>query len=206
MYLGTEYSNENIEKALKKRNISFEKMDDIAGYLGEEILPKNKIVGWYQGKMEYGPRALGHRTVLISPKEKKNHKKILDTIKKRPPFQPFCPSMLKEAEKEYLENPKNVANPYMIITFTAHDKMKNEAPVGVFIDKSVRVQTVSKELDSKYHRIIEAFGNQTGTPILINTSFNRSGEAIVENPDHAITDLYLGRLDYLAIGDYLVKR
>lgn len=114
--------------------------------------------------------------------------------------------MLKEAEKEYIENPKNIVNPFMIITFTAHDKMKNDAPIGVFIDRSVRVQTVRKEQDQKYHRVIEAFGNKIGTPILINTSFNSSVEAIVENPDQAITDLYLEHLDYLAIGDYLVKR
>ena len=206
VYLGTEYSNEEIEATLKKKNVSFEKMDDIAGYVGEEILPEGNIIGWYQGRMEYGPRALGHRTVLISPQEKKYHQKILDTIKKRPPFQPFCPSMIKEAEKDYLENPKNVANPFMIITFYAHERMRKKAPVGVFIDGSVRVQTVDKETEPKYHGVIEAFGNETGTPILINTSFNRSGEAIVENPNHAITDLYLGRLDYLVIGDYLVKR
>lgn len=204
-YLGNECDNKEIKKAIDKSGYEAEYIEDISGYVGEELLPKGYIIGWFQDKMEYGPRALGSRSVLITPKDPESPKKIRSTIKRRPPFQPFCPSMLKSCEKEYVQNPKSIDNPFMIITFTATPKMEEEAPAVVFVDKSARVQTVDDRFNKRYYDVIKSFGKATGTPILLNTSFNRSGEAIVYKPEQAIYDIEAGKLDYLAIGNYLIK-
>ncbi|MFC2162113.1 carbamoyltransferase [Candidatus Altiarchaeota archaeon] len=204
-YLGNEYTNEECERWARESGLRYEYIEDIAGHVGQELLPKDKIIGWFQGRMEYGPRALGARSVLINPKNPGSPKKVRSTIKNRPEFQPFCPSIIAEAESEYIENPKGIYTPFMIITLTAREKMMQEAPAVVFRDYSVRVQSLDKQYNPEYHRLIRAFGNETGTPIVLNTSFNRSGEPIVYDPGHAIYDLKTCNLDYLAVGNYLIE-
>ncbi|HLC66787.1 MAG TPA: carbamoyltransferase C-terminal domain-containing protein, partial [Candidatus Nanoarchaeia archaeon] len=205
-YLGDEATDAQIKTALRNSGLAFEKVSDIAGTVGEELLPKGHIIGWFQGRMEYGPRALGNRSVLISPLNPHSPFKVRSTIKKRPAFQPFCPSMLHEVEHRYVHNPKKVDALFMILTITAKDRMVEQAPAVVFPpDRSVRLQTVERETNPRYHALIRAFGKETGTPIVLNTSFNRSGEAIACTPAQAIANLTVGKLDYLAIGDYLVK-
>ena len=206
VYYGSSYSNDYIKSILDKTDLDYEYIEDIGSYVGSEIIPKNSMVGWFRGRMEFGPRALGARSVLISPKVLENKKKILSTIKKRPEFQPFCPSITHESMKNYVINNKNVEVPFMILALTGTEKMVNESPATTFIDKSIRVQDVKKEINSEFHSVISNFGDVSGTPVLLNTSFNRSGQAIVHTPEQALYDLKFSGLDFLVLENYLVKK
>ncbi len=206
VYYGSSYSNDYIKSILDKTDLDYEYIEDIGSYVGSEIIPKNSMVGWFRGRMEFGPRALGARSVVISPKMLENKKKILSTIKKRPEFQPFCPSITHESMKNYVINDKNVEVPFMILALTGTEKMVNESPATTFIDKSIRVQDVKKEINSEFHSLISNFGDVSGTPVLLNTSFNRSGQAIVHTPEQALYDLKFSGLDFLVLENYLVKK
>ena len=206
VYYGSSYSNDYIKSILDKTDLDYEYIEDIGSYVGSEIIPKNSMVGWFRGRMEFGPRALGARSVLISPKMLENKKKILSTIKKRPEFQPFCPSVTHESMKNYVINDKNVEVPFMILALTGTENMVNEAPATAFIDKSIRVQDVKKEINSEFHSLISNFGDISGTPVLLNTSFNRSGQSIVNTPEQALYDLKFSGLDFLVLENYLVKK
>jgi len=206
VYYGTSYSNDYIKSVLDKTDLKYEYIEDIGSYVGSEIIPNNSMVGWFRGRMEFGPRALGARSVLISPKKLENKKKILSTIKKRPEFQPFCPSITHESMKDYVINDKNSEVPFMILALTGTEKMVKEAPATTFIDKSVRVQDVKREINPEFHSLISNFGDTSGTPVLLNTSFNRSGQAIVHTPEQALHDLKFSGLDCLVLENYLVKK
>jgi len=206
VYYGTSYSNDYIKSVLDKTDLKYEYIEDIGSYVGSEIIPNNSMVGWFRGRMEFGPRALGARSVLISPKKLENKKKILSTMKKRPEFQPFCPSITHESMKDYVINDKNTEVPFMILALTGTEKMVKEAPATTFIDKSVRVQDVKREINPEFHSLISNFGDTSGTPVLLNTSFNKSGQAIVHTPEQALYDLKNSGLDYLVLENYLVKK
>ena len=206
VYYGASYSNDYIKSVLDKTDLEYEYIEDIGSYVGSEIIPNNSMVGWFRGRMEFGPRALGARSVFISPKKLENKKKILSTIKKRPEFQPFCPSITHESMKDYVINDKNSEVPFMILALTGTEKMVKEAPATTFIDKSVRVQDVKREINPEFHSLISNFGNISGTPVLLNTSFNKSGQAIVHTPEQALYDLKNSGLDYLVLENYLVKK
>ena len=206
VYYGASYSNDYIKSVLDKTDLEYEYIEDIGSYVGSEIIPNNSMVGWFRGRMEFGPRALGARSVLISPKKLENKKKILSTIKKRPEFQPFCPSIAHESMKDYVINDKNSEVPFMILALTGTEKMVKEAPATTFIDKSIRVQDVKREINPEFHSLISNFGNISGTPVLLNTSFNKSGQAIVHTPEQALYDLKNSGLDYLVLENYLVKK
>jgi carbamoyltransferase len=165
VYLGNEFSNAEIKDALDKFNCKYECIEYIGSYVGEELLPRGYIIGWFQNRMEYGPRALGARSVLIDPRSRESPDKVRSTIKNRPAFQPFCPSMLKESEDKYLLNPKNVDSSFMILAFRAKQRMINETPSVVFIDSSTRVQTVDARYNRRYYEVLTAFGKETGVPI-----------------------------------------
>ena len=206
VYYGASYSNDYIKSVLDKTDLEYEYIEDIGSYVGSEIIPNNSMVGWFRGRMEFGPRALGARSVFISPKKLENKKKILSTIKKRPEFQPFCPSIAHESMKDYVINDKNSEVPFMILALTGTEKMVKEAPATTFIDKSIRVQDVKREINPEFHSLISNFGNISGTPVLLNTSFNKSGQAIVHTPEQALYDLKNSGLDYLVLENYLVKK
>ena len=206
VYYGASYSNDYIKSALDKTDLKYEYIEDIGSYVGSEIIPNNSMVGWFRGRMEFGPRALGARSVLISPKKLENKEKILSTIKKRPEFQPFCPSITHESMRDYVINDKNSEVPFMILALTGTEKMVKEAPATTFIDKSVRVQDVKREINPEFHSLISNFGNISDTPVLLNTSFNKSGHAIVHTPEQALYDLKNSGLDYLVLENYLVKK
>ena len=206
VYYGASYSNDYIKSALDKTDLKYEYIEDIGSYVGSEIIPNNSMVGWFRGRMEFGPRALGARSVLISPKKLENKEKILSTIKKRPEFQPFCPSITHESMRDYVINDKNSEVPFMILALTGTEKMVEDAPATTFIDKSVRVQEVKREINPEFHSLISNFGNISGTPVLLNTSFNKSGHAIVHTPEQALYDLKNSGLDYLVLENYLVKK
>ena len=179
---------------------------DITGLVGSELLPAGKLVGVYWGRMEYGPRALGNRSVLADPTNPDSPDQIRATIKKRPPYQPFCQTVLESAAEDYIINPKGLNAPFMTLALPATERSKEETPAVVHVDGTCRPQVLAKGVNQPYYHLIEAFARETGVPVVLNTSFNRSGEAIVHTADHVITNLLEGGLDAVVIGDVLVER
>lgn len=204
IYQGKNYSDEEIEKALNAQvqKITFEKKDfvDIAKIASEKIA-QNHIIGWFQGRSEIGPRALGNRSILANPINKDMKDILNDRVKHREHFRPFAPSVLEEKASEWFDIP--ISAPYMIINAPVKQPLK--IPSVTHEDGSARLQTVSKEQNSRYHTLISEFEKITGVPVVLNTSFN-DNEAIVETPEDAIKTFLGTNIDYLFIGDYFIQK
>jgi carbamoyltransferase len=170
------------------------------------MVSKGMVGGWFQGRMELGPRALGNRSVIADPRDVNVPSRLNTTIKRRPAFQPFCQSMLKENENSYLINPKGVDGSYMIMAFDSTKEGISKTPAVVHIDRSIRPQILERGQNPKFYRLVKEFKKITGVPTVLNTSFNRSNEPIVNTPEEAVQDLIYGKLDFLALGDYLVTQ
>ncbi len=204
--LGSEYDNDQIESLLKEYKLKYQKFkngDELVDKTAR-LLAKNKTVGWFQGRMEYGPRALGARSILANPQPRWMKEKV-NVIKRREQFRPFAGSILQEKAHEYFDVPeKNHRSPFMVFCFEVKKNKKNELAAIVHPDNTCRIQTVSKE-NGRYYKLIKKFSEITGTPCILNTSFNLKGEPIVENPRQAIEDYIKTKLDHLIIEDFLVK-
>jgi len=205
IYYGYEFSNKEIEKAISKSSFEskfFENIEEqIAGLLKDGF-----VVARFNGKLEYGPRALGNRSILYQPTDPSVNDWLNDNLK-RTEFMPFAPSTLIEyAEENYL-NSKGAQDTarFMTITFDCTDKMKQSSPGVVHIDGTARPQLVVKEHNPSYYKIIDEYRKLTGIPTIINTSFNIHEEPIVCAPEDAIRAFDMGHLDYLAIGNFLSK-
>lgn len=203
VYLGPEFSNAEIETELKSSGFSYEFANDIAQTTAE-LLAEGKIVGWFQGRMEWGPRALGNRSILGNPTIKGTNDRINAIIKFRENWRPFCPSILEEYAPEILGN-RHPA-PFMTFAFNVTEQWKTKIPEAVHIDGTARPQIVEKATNPKYYRLIKIFNQKTGIPVVINTSLNRRGEPMVCSPKDALTMFKESGLLYLAIGDYLVSK
>ncbi len=201
-YYGSEYTDESIKKSLDMAKIKYEYHKDIAGIVGD-MLAKDKIVAWFQGRMEWGARALGNRSILANPCSPKIKDRINYHVKHREPFRPFCPSILEEKSKDYGVN--NYL-PFMIVATQVPIEKRNEIPGVVHVDGSIRPQTVRKSINPTYHKVISQFYKNTGIPVLLNTSLNIKGQPIIENPKQALSLFYSEGVDALAIGNYLVKK
>ena len=201
--LGHEFSNNEIRAALDIAQLRYEKAENICAIVAKE-LAAGKIVAWFQGRMEGGPRALGNRSILADPRKPDNRDRVNAIIKFREYWRPFCPSMTAEAAPQYFD--RYVDAPFMVIAFTANEKLKKDAPAIVHVDDSCRVQIVHKETSKLYHSLIKAFEKETGVPVLLNTSFNIKGEPIVCTPHDALRTFCSTGLDILAIGDFLVRK
>ena len=203
IYVGPEYSNDKIKSFLEKNEISYE-------FLEREALLKNtaklisegNIVGWYQGKMEWGPRALGNRSILADPRDAKMKDILNEKIKHRESFRPFAPSILEEYVSEYFDI--DVPSPYMLLV--AKVKKPEKIPAVTHVDGTGRLQSVSKEVNPFYYDLINEFYKLTGVPVIINTSLNVMGEPIVNTPEQAHTMILKTDMDYLALGNYLISR
>lgn len=203
LYTGPEYSNQAIENILKERGIEYSYHEDIESVTAK-YLAKNLVVGWFQGRMEAGPRALGNRSILMSPLDAANKDRINAKVKYREKFRPFCPSIADEMYEEYLVNPRDEL--FMVSSFEAKPGMRERIPAVIHEDGSARPQRVKRTINPRYHRLITEFGALTGESILLNTSFNIKGEPIVCNPREAIKCFYDTGLDVLVLGNYLVKK
>lgn len=204
VYWGPSYSNEEVEEKLRKYKLDYSKPENLEREVAEEIAD-GKLIGWFQRSLEMGPRALGHRSILASPKTEKSRKRVNKYVKNRESWRPFAPSMLEEAADEYLEDAEE--SPYMIKTFDVKEEKKEEIPAALHPgDETTRPQTVSKEQDERYYGLIKEFEKITGTPVILNTSFNDHGEPIVNTPKQAIKDFYAMGLDVLVINDYIVRK
>lgn len=202
VYLGPEYSNEEIEIILKKNKIPYEYHDDISGICAE-LLSKGQVIGWFQGRMEVGPRALGNRSILADPRNAEM-KDIVNKFKRREPWRPFAPSLLAESVDEFFINPS--PSPFMILTFDVKPEKIKEIPAVVHIDGTTRPHTVEKRLNPIYWKLIKNFEEEAGVPIILNTSFNVRGEPIVCTPQDAINNFINTSLDGLAMGNYLIRK
>lgn len=203
VYLGQEYTNEEIKKILDKCKVKYEYIEDIEGEVAEK-LSKNKIVGWFQGRTELGPRALGNRSILVNPKQEKMKDILNYYVKNRELWRPFALSMLHEARKKYLTH--GWVSPFMILIDEAPIDVISEIAAGVHVDGTTRPQTVEKSINPKYYKLIKEFGKITGTPVILNTSFNLAGEPIVNKPEEALMDFYGSGMDHLALGNYLLTK
>ncbi len=203
LYLGPEYSDAEIEKVLQARRISYRRLDDVSTFAAGE-LAQNKIVAWFQGRMESGPRALGSRSILMSANVAANKDILNARVKFREAFRPFCPSLLWEKKEEYLEHVRD--EPFMITSFTCPPARRTRVPAAVHADHTLRPQTVRREDNPRYWELIKAFGDLTGEYLVINTSFNIMGEPIINHPREAIRCFYDNGLDHLIMGSYVLSK
>jgi carbamoyltransferase len=202
VYFGPEYSNNQIEKELERNKIKAEFVKDIDKKIADLVIDGN-IVGRFNGRMEYGPRALGNRT-MISRCEDPKVEEVLNLRCNRDEFMPFAPSMQEEkALNEYLL--RGVPAPYMVETFDVAEGLGKRFPAIVHIDNTCRPQTVDKETNPGYREIIDRVGKETGNYAILNTSFNMHGEPIVCSPRDALNTFKQGPVDYLAMGNWLVS-
>ena len=201
--LGLEESNESIERALRIAHLEYERPRDICEAVARE-LAGGRIVGWFQGRMEAGPRALGQRSILADPRVAANRDRVNAIIKFREYWRPFCPSMTAEAASRYFEVCTDA--PFMIVSFPANERLKREAPAVVHIDGTSRVQFVHQKVLPRFHRLLQSFAELTGVPVLLNTSFNVKGEPIVCTVHDALRTFWSTGLELLAVGDFLIRK
>lgn len=200
VYLGPSYDEGEIEALLRAESLKFEYREDVEGFVAEMLL-EGKMVGFFQGRMEYGPRALGNRSILADPRSKYVVKK-LNVALNRDVFQPFAPSMLEERIEDYLEEP--YPNKFMTMSYKATERMIDEAPAVVHVDKTTRPQTLLKEDNPRYYNIIKHFEAETGVGMVLNTSFNMHGEPIVCSPEDALKTFKKAKLDALVLENFVV--
>ena len=208
LYTGSSYSNESIESVLKTYpGLRYRIYDAEQGLVREvaTLLSKGRIVGWFWGKTEFGPRALGARSILSKPSPR-IMKDIMNKIKRREEFRPFAGSILQDHVHEYFYTPeKNYYSPFMNVCLVVREKKRSELAAIVHADNTCRIQTVNKD-NGRYYRLIKEFYGRTGTPCILNTSFNVMGEPIVEHPRQAIEDFVHSRIDILVLNNLVVTK
>ena len=202
-YWGPQFDDEAIESALKTYKLKYVRVADVAS-AAAEMLTRGKILGWYQGRMEFGPRALGSRSILADARDPEMNAKVNNAVKFREWWRPFAPSMKKEAAGEYLESATD--SPFMILTAQVKEEKRSVIPSVTHVDGSARPQTVEKEINPLYWRLIDEFEKRTGVGVIMNTSFNLRGEAIVHTPTDAIRTFFSSGMDALVIGSFIVEK
>lgn len=202
-YLGPSYDDNEIRRILDERGLAYEQVTDPAKAAAAD-LAQGRILGWFQGRMESGPRALGNRSILMSPVKAENKDIINRCVKYREAFRPFCPSILSERADDYLESAREER--FMITSFTVRPERKAGIPAVVHVDGTARPQTVRKDVNPRYHDLIRNFGERTGEYAILNTSFNVKGEPIVCNPREALKCFYDTGLDVLYLGAYRLEK
>jgi carbamoyltransferase len=202
-YTGPEFSEAQLEKALIDAGLDYVRMDDIAGHTAAR-LAAGKIVGWMQGRMECGPRALGNRSLLADPRDPESKARMNEKVKHREPFRPFAPSCLVERSGEYFAS--DHPSPVMLLVFDVLAHQREKVPAITHVDGTARVQTVSRADNPLYYELISKFDELTGVPMLMNTSFNDNNEPIVCTPEDAIGCYLKSDVDALALGPFWVEK
>ncbi len=224
-YLGSEFTQDQIEKELKSIGANFETLnyEDLINQTSK-LLSNEKAIGWFQGRMEFGPRALGARSILGDPRSDKMQKNLNLKVKYRESFRPFAPSILREDLSNWFE--MNVDSPYMLLVADVNSKKKvemsdeqkklfgidklnikrSEIPAVTHVDYSARIQTVNNHTNKRYYDLISKFKEKTGCPVIVNTSFNVRGEPIVNTPENAFNCFMGTELDYLVIGNCILDK
>jgi len=204
-YLGSRISDESLKRAIRLGRMQGH--SSWPGTIHEktaDLLAEGKIVGWVQGRAEFGPRALGNRSILADPRRAEMKDLVNERVKFREEFRPFAPSILHEAGPEYFEDYQE--SPYMDRTLRFRAGMAEKVPAVVHVNGTGRLQTVKREWNERYYDLIRAFQERTGVPIVLNTSFNVMGKPIVHSVEDALTVFYTSGLDALVIGDELIEK
>lgn len=210
-YLGEEYSNGEIGTFLRDNNIPHMGFDDDDKLMARVVdyLQTGKVLGWFQGRFEWGPRALGNRSILADPRRPEMKDIVNTKIKFREPFRPFAPSVLADRAADFFE----LANPeehyparYMLYVVDVNDDKRDRVPAITHVDGTARLQTVMKESAPRYYRLIERFGEATGVPVVLNTSFNLKGEPIVNTPAEAFSTFTRSGMDVLILGNHVIEK
>lgn len=206
VYYGPSYSEREIEHALDAQGLSYRRPEDFAGTVAE-LIDGGRVVAYFDGRMEYGPRALGARSILCSARDPHINVTLNERLF-RTEFMPFAPVTLWEERQACFKNVEGAAQTaqFMTITFDCTPMMRETAPAAVHIDGTARPQLIKREVNTRYYDIVDAYRRRTGTPTLINTSFNMHEEPIVCTPEDAARSFVQGNLDALAIGPFLVER
>ena len=204
LYYGPSYSDDEIEKVLQRTKLKYKKCENIARETAK-LISENAIVGWFQGRMEVGARALGGRSILANPLNPDARDHVNEHVKNREAWRPFCPSLQFESFKKYFDTNIDSSN-YMIIACDIDKSYLDILPSCIHIDGTVRPQTVKKDANPVYWEMLNEFKKITGHPIIVNTSFNVQGEPIVMKPEDAIRCFYGSGMDALAIGSFLIKK
>lgn len=201
-YWGPQYDDTEIEEFLKKSKISYRVMDDQAKETAD-ILAENKIIGWFQGPMEFGPRALGSRSILASPIDPSMQNR-LNEIKDREDFRPVAPVVMEEDAAEWFE--KGAYSPFMLFVYDVKADKADRIPAVKHVDGTARIQTINRDQHPSYYNLLKAFKEKTGVPVLVNTSFNTLGKPIVCTPRDAVECFWSSPFDALVMGRFLIEK
>lgn len=203
-YWGPSYPETEIESCVRGSGLPFKKLEgaELTAWTAQR-LAEGAVTGWYQGRMEFGPRALGNRSILVDPR-RHDMKDILNArIKHREPFRPFAPSLKVEATSQYFE--KSHPSPYMLMTYNVRADKRDVIPAPTHVDGTGRLQTVSRSQNALYWDLLDAFEKQTGVPVLLNTSFNEN-EPIVDTPRQALDCFQRTKMDTLVLGPFVMQK
>jgi carbamoyltransferase len=203
-YTGISFSDEQIANYLDARKITYSRYEESELYEQvSEALLNGAVIGWFQGRAEFGPRALGNRSILADPRRQDAKELLNSKIKRRESFRPFAPSILKEYVDEYFE--RNDSVPFMEKVFQIREEKRKNIPAVTHVDGSGRLQTVEEQDNPRYYGLIKRFGEKSGVPILLNTSFNEN-EPIVNTPEHALECFLRTQMDMLVLGNVVIRR
>jgi carbamoyltransferase len=210
-YWGQEYGGGEVQKFLKENSVPHRRLDyeERLIELVVDRLQQGKVIGWFQGKFEWGPRALGNRSILADPRRADMKDIVNVKIKFREPFRPFAPSVLAERAEEYFALPgaqKHYPARFMLYVVDVREEKRDVIPAVTHVDGTGRIQTVRKEENLRYYRLIETFGKATGVPVVLNTSFNLKGEPIVNTPGEAFSTFRKSGMDVLVLGNHVIEK
>ena len=202
VYLGPEYSPARVLAALEASGLVYEKRADISE-AAARLIADGKVIGWFQGRMEYGPRALGNRSILADPRRAEMKAILNAKVKFREAFRPFSPAILAKRAPEYFETACGGAHPFMTVVLPVRPEKRACIPAVTHFDGTGRLQTVEETANPRFYALIVEFERLTGVPVVLNTSFNLAGEPIVCTPEDAVSTFLKSGLDALAIADYI---
>jgi len=203
-FLGPEYNDAEYEKAIKQFNFPYVKTKKRYAEFAAKKLAEGKIIAWFQGKLEFGPRALGNRSIIANPLVTEMKNVLNSRVKFREGFRPFAAIVLEEDCGKYFDS--SFPNPFMLVVYNVREQYLGKLPAITHVDNSVRIQTVNKTENPQMRELLEAFKKETNYSVLINTSFNIKGEPIVCNPYDAVQSFDRADIDYLIMGDYVVAK
>jgi carbamoyltransferase len=200
--LGREWEDDELEAQLRTAVVRYERPVDLAASVAD-VIAADGIVAWFQGRSEYGPRALGHRSLLANPRRAENLRRMND-IKGREQFRPVAPMVLEERAAEIFDGP--LPSPFMLFTHRVREAWRSRIPAVVHVDGTARIQTVDRDQEPLVARLLDAVESRTGVPVVVNTSLNTAGRPMVDAPRDALECFGSAPVDALAIGPFILRR